>query len=582
LLRAILNQKQAQVIKEEREMLTRLQVVLAGFDVTPADQKTLQDSLRQLDELFLLVIVGEFNSGKSAFINALLGEYVFTEGVTPTTARIHLLHHAQDREQKQDNAGLIRIGNPADFLRDINIVDTPGTNAIIREHEQLTQEFVPRSDLVIFVTSSDRPFTESERLFMGKIREWGKKVIIVLNKTDQLQKEEVTQIIQYIKENALALLGFTPEIFPVSARLAMRAKSADNQTERQTLWAASQFAEVENYILHTLDEKSRVQLKLMNPLGIADQLISRYRDLARSRLELLASDLAAIDNIENQLSVYQQDLQHDFRYRLSDVERILLAMSNRGMLFFDDTIRLGRMFDLVNAKRIQSDFEQRVVEDAPRQIEHEVQSLIDWMIDRDLRQWQSTLEYLDYHLAKIRDEQDKIIGKVGGSFANNRRALLESVGRAAREVMRTYDREEEGRKLAAGLRDALAGTALVEVGAVSLGVILVTVLNTAFLDFTGILAAGSLAVVGFLILPAKKRRAKNALAVKLEDLRQRLLKAMTGEFDSELEHSLQRLREAISPYTRFVRAEQQKLGRIEAELAEVEQTTKAIHTEIKF
>jgi hypothetical protein len=131
-------------------------------------------------------------------------------------------------------------------------------------------------------------------------------------------------------------------------------------------------------------------------------------------------------------------------------------MSNRGMLFFDDTIRLGRVFDLVNAKRIQSDFEQRVVADAPRQIEQEVQSLIDWMIDRDLRQWQSTLEYLDDHLAKIRDEQDKIIGKVGGSFAGNRRALLESVGRAAREVMKTYDREEEGRKLAAGLRDALA------------------------------------------------------------------------------------------------------------------------------
>lgn len=580
MLRVILSQKQAQILKDERETLTRLQVALAGWEVSATDQKALQDAIRQLDELFLLVVVGEFNSGKSAFINALLGDYVFAEGVTPTTARIHLLHHGEALEQQSDVAGLVRIGYPAEFLRDINIVDTPGTNAIDREHEQLTREFVPRSDLVIFVTSADRPFTESERAFMERIRAWGKKVIIVLNKTDQLQTAEITQVMEYIRQNALTLLGFSPEIFPVSARLAMRAKLADNQAEKNELWAASRFAAVEDFILHTLDEKSRVRLKLLSPLGVGEQLTGSYRSLARSRLGLLGEDLAAIDNIENQLQIYQQDLQHDFRYRLSDVEKILLDMNNRGMLFFDETIRLGRMFDLVNRQRIQGDFERKVIAGAPQLIEQDVQGLIDWMIDRDLRQWQSTLEYLENHLAKAQDEQDKIIGRVGGSFAGNRRMLLESVGRAAREVMRTYDREAESRKLADGLRDALAGTALVEVGAVSLGFILVTVLNTALLDFTGILAAGSLAVVGLLILPAKRRRAKTNLMAKLEDLRQRLLQAMTAEFDRELDRSLQRLREAISPYTRFVRSEQAKLGRIESEISEVDQAFAMIREKI--
>ena len=73
---------------------------------------------------------------------------------------------------------------PVELLRDVHIVDTPGTNAIIREHERLTTEFVPRSDLVLFVTSADRPFTETERPSSQRIRDWGKKIVIVVNKID--------------------------------------------------------------------------------------------------------------------------------------------------------------------------------------------------------------------------------------------------------------------------------------------------------------------------------------------------------------------------------------------------------------
>jgi small GTP-binding protein len=568
LLRAILSQKQTQILKEEKATLERLQLALAGWEVTADDQKTLQKSLRQLDELFLLVVVGEFNSGKSAFINALLGEHFLPEGVTPTTAQVYILHHGDAADQQVVEAGVISLSHPAEFLREINIVDTPGTNAIIRRHEQLTQEFVPRSDLVIFVTSADRPFTESERAFMERIREWGKKVIIVLNKIDLLEEAEVAQVIEYIRQNALALLGFTPEVFPVSAKQALRAKLADSR-ERGALWAASRFEAVETYILRTLDEKSRVQLKLSNPLGVGERLAGQYRGLAQERLSVLAGDLSAIENIEGQLEVYRADMRHDFRYRMADVEKVLLVMSNRGMLYFDETLRLARVFDLLNTQRIQGEFERKVVADAPQQIEEEVRGLIDWLVDKDLRQWQATLEYLESHMAQVHDEQDKIIGRVGGPFELNRRALLDSVGRAAREVVRSYDREVEARKLAEGVRDAVAGAALMQVGAVGLGVLLLAVLHTALLDFTGILAAGSLAVVGLLILPAKRRRAKNELHDKLEDLRQRLMKAMSAAFDQDLARSLQRLREAIAPYTRFVRSEQQKLASIDSELGEV-------------
>ena len=88
---------------------------------------------------------------------------------------------------------------------------------MLREHEALTREFVPRSDLVLFVTSADRPFTESERAFLETIRDWGKKIVVVVNKVDILERpERRREVVAFVSENARALLGSSPEVFPVA------------------------------------------------------------------------------------------------------------------------------------------------------------------------------------------------------------------------------------------------------------------------------------------------------------------------------------------------------------------------------
>ena len=183
----ILTDAQENLLKDSRNLLNDLRASLIQFGAAPEDYETLADSIRQLDELFLLVVVGEFNSGKSAFINALLGQKLLKEGVTPTTTQINVLKFGETQERRVENENLHTLTAPVELLAELNIVDTPGTNAIIRQHEAITQQFVPRSDLVLFVTSADRPFTESERQFLEKIRDWGKKVLIVLNKIDLFQ-----------------------------------------------------------------------------------------------------------------------------------------------------------------------------------------------------------------------------------------------------------------------------------------------------------------------------------------------------------------------------------------------------------
>ncbi|HEX5688713.1 MAG TPA: dynamin family protein, partial [Roseiflexaceae bacterium] len=490
---------------------------------------------------------------------------VVAEGVTPTTDRITLLRYGDEPAEQTLEEFLLERDFPADVLRRLTIVDTPGTNAIIRRHEELTRDFIPRADLVLFVTSADRPFTESERAFLSAIQEWGKKIVIVLNKADLLEDHELEQVMTFIRDNARDLLGITPEIFPVSARSAQRARGANAD---EALWKASRFEEVERYILETLDEEQRVRLKLLSPLGVAQHLTDKYLKLAETRLDTLQEDFATIDNIERQLGLFRDDLSEDFKYHLTEVDNVFNQFELRGNQFFDDRIQLRNIFQLARSERIREDFEREVVADVPREIEARLHGLIDWMIEKNLRLWQAIMDYLQRN--RVPEHREGLIGDVGGSFDYNRAALLESVGRKAQQVVATYDREAEAEALSEDVRNAIAATALAEVGAVGLGALLVALLHTAALDFTGILAAGVVALGGLYLLPAKRRQVKREFHDKLAELRQKLLDTMQRQFGTELDQMLVRIREAIAPYTRFIRAEREQLSTIQRDLSDVD------------
>lgn len=223
----VLSKAQESLLKEERRLMNDLRTALVKFEAEPEDEGIVLESIRQLDELFLLVVVGEFNSGKTAVINALLGQPLLEEGVTPTTNRIYLIRHGEHGKTILSEDQIL-VTFPVEFLSDMTIVDTPGTNAVIRRHEAITDHFVPRSDLVLFVTSTDRPFTESERAFLERIRDWGKKVTLVINKIDILEKEEeIAKVKDFVLENGRRLLGVVPEAFALSARGALRAKQGE-------------------------------------------------------------------------------------------------------------------------------------------------------------------------------------------------------------------------------------------------------------------------------------------------------------------------------------------------------------------
>jgi small GTP-binding protein len=544
-----------------RELLAELRDALIRFGAAPEDQAALAASIAQLDGFFLLVIVGEFNAGKSAFINALIGQQVLKVGVTPTTARLHVLKYGDAVSDEADERGLAVTTAPVALLRNVHIVDTPGTNAIIREHERLTTEFVPRADLVLFITSADRPFTESERAFLETIRGWGKKIVLVVNKVDMLQRvEEVGEVVTFVRSSSQRLLGITPDVFPVSARLALRAKQGE-----PSVWADSRFEPLERYITDTLDERNRFRLKLLNPVGVSHALAQRYATIAEERLTLLQEDLTLLEDIASQLSVYRRDVARGFELRMTAIEKVLGDMEARGHTYFEDTLRVGRLMDLFNRARIQKEFEDRVVADAPRQIERGVTEMIDWVIDEDFRQWQAVTSTLS---ARAKEHGSRVLGAPDiGTFHADRSRLIDDVAREAHQVVDAYDKQREAATIADQARVAVATAVAAGGGALALGTLVTLAASTAAADITGIVVASLVATLGFLVIPARRRKAKIEMREKIADLRRRLTTALRSEFERTQRQSQQRIDDAVAPYSRFVRAEQERWNAARTTLA---------------
>lgn len=568
---ALLEDTQRDILQQERKLVSELQLSLEQFaEIDPAHVKTLRQVLVALDELFLLVVVGEFNAGKSAAINALLHAPVLEEGVIPTTAKITLLRYGEQQTQKATERDLLDITYPADFLRDITIVDTPGVNAVLRHHEQLTEEFIPRCDLVLFITSVDRPFTESERAFLEKMRAWGKKIVIVLNKIDLLHTtDELKAVTNFVGENCRTLLGFEPEIFPISAQIAQKARMENGPDAIQT-WEKSRFGPLEHFLFDTLDEAERVRLKLLTPLGVMQRLLTETRHVVEQRARLLAEDALTIDTIERQMQLYREDMERDFNLRLGEVENIILEMRERGDRFFDDTIRLGRIFDLMRPERIKGDFQTQVVGDSERRIDHSVQQLIDWMVEQEQRFWQDVMEYMDQRKEISASRESTMMGSVGKKFDYNRRVLLQEVARSAGSVLRTYDREAEAVSLSQNMRASVVQAGLVSVGGVGLGAIVVAATTIAALDITGVVAGIMLIGLGAYIIPSKRKRGKRDFNAKMDDLRDRLHYAMIEQFRHELANSISHIKDTIAPYTRFIRGEQERTSKALTNITKME------------
>lgn len=186
----------------------------------------LRDRLALLQSAALFVIVGEVKSGKSSFVNALLGEEVCDVAPDPCTVGIQELVYGTERSRTILGDRWERLSLPKPVLRDISIVDTPGTNSIIGNHQTITENYIPKSDLVIFVFPAKNPHTATAWEFLSLVRkEWRRKTIFVLQQADLASEQELSvnleRVAQYARERDIP----NPFLFVVSAKRELEGAS---------------------------------------------------------------------------------------------------------------------------------------------------------------------------------------------------------------------------------------------------------------------------------------------------------------------------------------------------------------------
>ena len=246
-----------------RETLDRLATAAetAGLTSVARDIRTVR--LPKLDdERFSLVVLGEFNHGKSTFVNALLGTAVLPTGITPTTAVLAHISHGDAPEahlvlesgerRPIDPARLgewatveglaarasagggvapaaihhIELRVPAPVLADkLTIVDTPGVNDINEQRAEITYGYVPRADAAIFLLDATQILTASERQFLEEriLRSSRDRLIFVVAKADLLDEGELTETLAFAREH-LGKLVPEPAVFAVSSRRELAGK----------------------------------------------------------------------------------------------------------------------------------------------------------------------------------------------------------------------------------------------------------------------------------------------------------------------------------------------------------------------
>lgn len=577
-LPALSSAQEATVFAHRQAVANILRAVENVDHVSEVDVGLLRSQIDRLDDgLFLLVVVGEYNSGKSSCINALLGRHVLAEGVIPTTGEVTVLRYAHDPSSAPTPAtspeGVVVLSQNVDMLKTVSLVDSPGTNAIDRRHEALTKEYLPLCDLVLFVTSADRPFSESERQFLSSIRAWGKKAVLLINKTDLLPDGDAKrEVVNFVKASSRVLLGNSPKVFTVSSRQAMEAKlSATGRSGPH--WDASGFEALESYISDSLDADERLGIKLESVASVASTVGMQYVDRLAMESAVIEADCDSLDNVTDSLKRCEASIERGFPAHYARVDNALLELLERADAFFDANVSIGNIRMLVKTDAVSKAFMNDVVQGTEREVERRARSLAEWVSEKLARNIADVSSAFSRRVgerntellmaAREHRERQQESGAVGGGAADallaqftkqptdldvgtSTDSLLSGLGEAAAKLAASYDPEVEGKRVADALSSSVRTTIALELGALG---VLGAALGTSMIDVTSITSTSLLLTSGLFILPRRRQLLRADLRSRIASIRARLEKEMHSRVKDQMGTHAERVQSAIEPFS---------------------------------
>jgi GTPase SAR1 family protein len=532
--------------------------------------KLVSDLRNRINEPFMFVIVGEVKAGKSSFINALLEseKEICAVGPQPVTDTIQQILFGEEEEILIINPYLKKIFRDIPILKDIAIVDTPGTNTIIEQHQEITERFIPSSDLVVFVFEAKNPYRQSAWQFFDYIqKDWQKKVIFVLQQKDLMSMDDLAVNVQGVRDQAIKKGVKTPSVFATSAKLEQEGELEN-----------SGFAEIRAYIQENITGGKAPVLKLENSLLTCRKIGTQVAEGVQTRLQQWEADVHFRKDVQETLDAQEKrSLQ-----QVKGLVRSLLTTYDHITLGIEKELKEGLSFFTLVKRSFQSLFRKKF---SAKEWLEGLAAELDEKLHRELNQSLtigiSDLAESIQQMARIIDlkiKDNKTILKSNHEIFSD---IAERRNQTIEELQQSFDhflsRTENftARDLFPD-RQTLSPNIAAGSGIAVIGVILATVTNGMIFDITG----GVLTTIGLLFAGissgSKRRKIVRGFHAEIDKGRLRMEEEVQKKLEAYVEHIKKKIVTNFQDFDLLLEEEEKNLEKLKVKLEEVQSSIEGL------
>ena len=534
-------------LAEQRKSLMRLLTLLQQLTQMIGHEKLIQTTSElafHSESPFTFVIVGEVKAGKSSFINALLGtgKEICKVAPAPMTDTIQQILYGEQEQEVILNPYLKKLYQPVEILKDIAIVDTPGTNTIISHHQEITEKFIPYADLIVFVFEAKNPYRQSSWDFFDFIHdEWKRKIIFVLQQKDLLSDEDLRVNTQGVQDYAKKKGIEQPRIFATSAKAELEGE-----------FESSGFYPLRDYIHQNITGGKAAYLKLKNTVNTVMTINQKLAESISVRQRQFESDKRfradirdIMDHQEAKTGVQIDQMVDNLLLAYNSIVQEKTKDLETGLGFFNVLRRsVGSIFGKESGikewlVKEASDFELRLHKSLKDKLQHGITDVADAiqlmgkMVDNRIKHSETILQNSDEIFADIAEKRIQILRELQESFQD---FMSNSESFYDKNLMEDSSRITPN--LAAG-----SGIAIV-------GVILAAAVQGAVFDITG----GVLTAVGVLFAGVTLGLNKGKILRKFEEETAKGRNMISQDVKTKLTEYTSRIRKRIdSNFAEFVR-----------------------------
>lgn len=538
-------------------------------------EQTVRDLKIRITEPFMFVIVGEVKAGKSSFINALLGtkEDICKVAPSPMTDTIQQIVYGDTHTETVISPHLKRITFPEEILKEIVVVDTPGTNTIIEHHQEITKSFIPASDLIVFVFEAKNPYRQSAWDFLDFIHdEWRKKIIFILQQKDLMESDDLITNEEGVKSQAEKKGINNPKIFSVSAK-----------QERNDLKEESGFARLRSYISDNITGGQAPVLKLQNNITTAENINNRIFKGLVTRKEQYESDMRFRNDIRETLDIQKTKSAKQVDQLIEHLVSSYNTITEKKYKELDQGVSflpmISRSFkSIFNSEASPKEWLNQLAKNFEKELNYTLKDkLNDGVVNiaESIQQMGKMVSMKIRESETILKDNHDIFSDIAERRANVLKDLQSSFSRFLEKSENFYDEQlaSHGSSMAPNLA-AGGGIAVV-------GVILAAVTNGMVFDITG----GILTTVGLLFagvtVGLKRKKILTGFRTEIDKGRESIQDEVSSKLKDYIETIKDRIEDNFFIFDQHLEKENAIIQNLEEQILHIDQQLKTIAVELE-